>query len=112
MHGTGTPLGDPIEVAALGQAARPGQGFGGASHMTLGAVKSCYGHTEGAAGLTGALLAIQSLTHAVRVLTAPCISHRPMYVISWEHPNRIWTSQLWSIFCNSVLRRMIDEFSF
>ena len=50
VHGTGTPLGDPIEVSALGHALA---GAGG--HAALGSVKTCYGHTEGAAGLTGGL---------------------------------------------------------
>lgn len=51
VHGTGTPLGDPIEVGALGQSLSriPHQGL-----VVLGSVKACYGHTEGAAGLTGA----------------------------------------------------------
>jgi 3-oxoacyl-(acyl-carrier-protein) synthase len=53
LHGTGTPLGDPIEVGALGQALQ-GRGAARRSVVTLAAVKSCYGHTEGAAGLTGA----------------------------------------------------------
>ncbi|KAK9803996.1 hypothetical protein WJX72_011444 [[Myrmecia] bisecta] len=63
VHGTGTPLGDPIEVGALGQAVA--SGGSAAPQLTLSSVKSCYGHTEGAAGLTGALLAIQSLQHKV-----------------------------------------------
>ena len=48
VHGTGTPLGDPIEVGALGNAfsKRPG-------NVVIGSVKAAYGHTEGAAGLTG-----------------------------------------------------------
>ena len=36
--------------------------------MTIGSVKSCFGHTEGAAGLTGALLAMQTLTFQVHCL--------------------------------------------
>lgn len=65
VHGTGTPLGDPIETGALGQAlSRKGQGD--AAHaVTIASVKSCYGHTEGAAGLTGALLAIQAARQQV-----------------------------------------------
>ncbi len=35
------------------------------AQVTLGSVKSCYGHTEGTAGLTGALLAIQTLHNQV-----------------------------------------------
>ena len=53
VHGTGTPLGDPIEVNALGAALGSGAGSR-RSHVAIGAVKSCYGHTEGTAGLTGA----------------------------------------------------------
>ena len=47
VHGTGTPLGDPIEVGALGQ------GLGGsATRLPLAVLsnKSTFGHTEGAAG--------------------------------------------------------------
>lgn len=64
LHGTGTPLGDPIEVGALSQAISH-KGAAVDHNPTLGSVKSCYGHTEGTAGLTGALLAIQTLQHKV-----------------------------------------------
>ena len=48
MHGTGTPLGDPIEVGALGQ----GLGeLSGRSPLTLVSNKATFGHTEGAAGV-------------------------------------------------------------
>jgi 3-oxoacyl-(acyl-carrier-protein) synthase len=67
IHGTGTPLGDPIEMGALGQALSRKQTNGnGARHaLPIGSVKSCYGHTEGNAGLTGMLLAIQALSNQV-----------------------------------------------
>ena len=55
----GTPLGDPIEVGALG-AALSRKGAASQHSLTLSSVKACFGHTEGAAGLTGALLALQS----------------------------------------------------
>ena len=63
LHGTGTPLGDPIEVNALGQAFRQPRGSSSRTPLVLGSVKSCFGHTEGAAGLTGALLAVQAIHH-------------------------------------------------
>ena len=68
VHGTGTPLGDPIEMGALGQAlSRREAAADAAPHqLTIGSVKSCYGHTEGAAGLTGALLAVTAMRHQVR----------------------------------------------
>jgi hypothetical protein len=70
LHGTGTPLGDPIEVGALSAALAAGGGTrggdGGSARLAGRAVallssKSCYGHTEGTAGVTGALLAAMSL---------------------------------------------------
>ena len=65
VHGTGTPLGDPIELGALGQALSSTAGSQPRG-LVLGAVKSCYGHTEGAAGLTGALLAVNAISQQVR----------------------------------------------
>ena len=55
----GTPLGDPIEVGALGAALSCKEAASQHS-LTSSSVKACFGHTEGAAGLTGALLALQS----------------------------------------------------
>ena len=51
----GTPLGDPIEVGALGQALSAKANA--RRKIAIGSVKSVFGHTEGAAGLTGLLLA-------------------------------------------------------
>ena len=78
VHGTGTPLGDPIEVGALGAALA---GPGGQPHRTmLGSVKSCYGHTEGCAGLTGALLAMQALRFQV---ASPALDLRQIAACEW-----------------------------
>lgn len=82
LHGTGTPLGDPIEMNALGVALRQpatvaGKQTGGSGPvpttrtLTVGSVKSCFGHTEGAAGLTGVILA----AHAMRLMESPGIMH-------------------------------------
>lgn len=55
VHGTGTPLGDPIEIGALGQAltVKASRQHETAQRLTFGSVKACFGHTEGTAGLTG-----------------------------------------------------------
>ena len=70
VHGTGTALGDPIEVGAMAQALPGGHG-GRKAPLALASNKSCFGHTEGAAGLTGLLLAASAAAqHA-----APAIMH-------------------------------------
>jgi hypothetical protein len=63
VHGTGTPLGDPIEVGALAQVLRGSRSGQAADPMVLGSVKSCYGHTEGTAGITGLLMAVGAANH-------------------------------------------------
>lgn len=60
-HGTATPLGDPIEIAALTRAYRAGgDRIGGCA---VGSVKSNMGHTGAAAGVAGLIKATLSLMH-------------------------------------------------
>ncbi|MBK9371590.1 MAG: hypothetical protein IPN01_35730 [Deltaproteobacteria bacterium] len=58
-HGTGTSLGDPIEVEALTQV------YGGAGRgpVALGSVKANLGHLEAAAGLAGVARVLQMMRH-------------------------------------------------
>ncbi|MFE7908952.1 SDR family NAD(P)-dependent oxidoreductase [Streptomyces albogriseolus] len=55
-HGTGTPLGDPIEVTALNEAFAPAARPAGS--VPIGSVKGNVGHTSAAAGLAGLLKAV------------------------------------------------------
>jgi myxalamid-type polyketide synthase MxaB len=68
-HGTGTVLGDPIEVDALQAtigAARPGK-----QACILGALKSNLGHMEAAAGIGGVIKAVLCLQHGQIPPNAP-----------------------------------------
>ncbi len=65
-HGTGTPLGDPIEIAALRQAFEQQSSEGTTLPLgscALGSVKSNVGHLDRAAGIAGFLKALLALHH-------------------------------------------------
>ena len=61
-HGTATPLGDPIEIAALTQAWRDKTDDVG--YCRLGTLKTNIGHTDIAAGVSGLIKASLQLQHA------------------------------------------------
>ncbi|MEY9862675.1 acyl transferase domain-containing protein [Catenulispora sp. GAS73] len=63
LHGTGTPVGDPIEAAALGGALAGPHGTGGRDRLLVGSVKTNIGHLEGAAGIAGLVKVVLSLRH-------------------------------------------------
>ncbi|MCG8458542.1 MAG: acyltransferase domain-containing protein, partial [Holophagales bacterium] len=60
-HGTGTPLGDPIEIAALTEAFRATTDRRG--YCAIGSVKTNVGHLDTAAGMAGLIKTVQALHH-------------------------------------------------
>ncbi len=60
-HGTGTPVGDPIEARALGEVF--GQGRADDGRCVVGSVKTNIGHLEAAAGIAGLIKAALCLKH-------------------------------------------------
>lgn len=73
-HGTGTPVGDPIEAAAIGEAI--GRRRKPDSYLTIGSVKSNIGHLEAASGIAG-------MIKAAMVLKERCIPPS----LHFEQPN-------------------------
>ena len=80
-HGTGTPLGDPIEVAALTEAFRlrtDKKGF-----CAIGSAKTNVGHLDTAAGVTGLIKTVLALKN--RELPASLHFEKPNPEIDFEN---------------------------
>jgi 3-oxoacyl-[acyl-carrier-protein] synthase II len=78
-HGTGTALGDPIELGALGEVFGPHR----AAPLLVGSVKTNIGHLEAASGMAGLIKVILSLQH--RAIPANLHFQTPTPYISWAN---------------------------
>ncbi|MFJ1863541.1 SDR family NAD(P)-dependent oxidoreductase [Streptomyces sp. NPDC088097] len=102
LHGTGTPVGDPIEAAALG--AVLGAGRAADDPLLVGSAKTNVGHLEGAAGMTGLLKVLLSLsrrqipaslnfeTPNPDIPLAELGLSVPGALVPWPHPERPLTA--------------------
>ncbi|MBX7168178.1 MAG: SDR family NAD(P)-dependent oxidoreductase [Pirellulales bacterium] len=72
-HGTGTPLGDPIEWRALGEVFRDRHAGG----CAVASIKSRIGHLEAAAGMAGLFQAVLALSHRQLPPNAPIQALNP-----------------------------------
>ena len=79
-HGSGTALGDPIEVAALTRAFR--QGTENTGFCALGSVKSNFGHLEAAAGIAGLIKTVLALEN--RTIPPSLHFERPNPASTWR----------------------------
>jgi phthiocerol/phenolphthiocerol synthesis type-I polyketide synthase C len=78
-HGTGTQVGDPVEIGAISDALKKD---GAATRVPIGSMKSNIGHTESAAGVAGVIKAALILHHG----TIPASLHHeiPNPEIDWQ----------------------------
>ena len=79
-HGTGTRLGDPVEVRALRQALQTAE----PRQVALSSVKSQLGHLGAAAGIVGLIRATLSIHHGVLPPTLGFRAPNPEFGSDWE----------------------------
>ena len=87
-HGTGTSLGDPIEVGALGEVF--GTKHSKKNPLYIGSIKTNIGHTEFAAGIAGLMKVVLQLRY--QAIVPHLHWHQPNPIIDWASlPIRIPT---------------------
>ncbi|MGH2894726.1 MAG: type I polyketide synthase, partial [Solirubrobacteraceae bacterium] len=82
-HGTGTPLGDVVEIEALTRVF--GERTEGMPRCALGSVKSMISHTIHAAGIAGLIKAALALHHRVLPPTLHCDKPNPKLALERTH---------------------------
>jgi acyl transferase domain-containing protein len=91
-HGTGTPLGDPIEVNGLKLAFQPHRSE--QAYCGLGSVKTNIGHLEIAAGAAGLIKVLLQMQHGTLVKSLHCeainpyleLAGSPFYIVREARP--------------------------
>lgn len=90
-HGTGTALGDPIEIGALGAVFGPHRSR--ETPLWVGSVKTNIGHLEGAAGIAGSIKAALILQKQEIPPSLHC--QQPSPHIDWQrHPIEVATASM------------------
>jgi acyl transferase domain-containing protein/acyl carrier protein/enoyl-CoA hydratase/carnithine racemase len=114
-HGTGTELGDPIEVNGLRRAYAEmlGQGTSSGQKIALGTVKSNAGHLEAAAGMAGVVKVLMAMR---RGELPPTLESEPLnpHVELEGSPFRILTTRSpWTVESSGTPRRAgVSSFGF
>ncbi|HBJ36746.1 MAG TPA: hypothetical protein DDZ51_18720, partial [Planctomycetaceae bacterium] len=105
-HGTGTELGDPIEVGAINEVFTPRK-----SPLLLGSVKTNIGHLEGAAGIAGLIKTCLAMHH--QVLPKHLHFEQPSPHIDWQPMVQVATEAMpWTRRVDHVRRAGVSSFGF
>ena len=109
-HGTGTELGDPIEVQAA--AAAYGKGRPSDRPLLLGSVKTNIGHLEAAAGVAGVIKVLLSMRAGV--IPKHLHFERPNPRMDWERlPVRVTSAATaWPSQADRPMRAGVSSFGF
>jgi probable biosynthetic protein (TIGR04098 family) len=110
-HGTGTKLGDPIEIKALREAFEQMQnGESATKWCSLGSVKTNIGHLEAASGIAGLLKVLLSMQNQYLPATLNFETLNPHIELE-KSPFRIQTEgQVWESLVNMPLRAGVSSF--
>ncbi|KAI1735252.1 polyketide synthase [Xylaria scruposa] len=104
-HGTGTPVGDPIEVDAVGRAFSPRKN----GPLLIGSVKTNVGHSEGASGLTSILKVVKSFENGLIPPSYGVVKLNPKLKLKERNLKVALEAQKWP---RSLRRASINSFGY
>ena len=109
-HGTGTKLGDPIEIEGLKQAFNSVDWTEGT--CTIGSTKAHIGHTEGVAGIAGVIKAVLAMKHG-EIPAMPGFAEQNPYINLSYSPLKInRTLETWPRPVSGGRRAGVSSFGF
>ncbi|MCJ1377213.1 hypothetical protein MMC17_000305 [Xylographa soralifera] len=73
-HGTGTPVGDPLEVTAVGRLFSAGRQD---ERLLIGSIKPNLGHSESSSGIAGVMKAVLAIEHGLIPPTIGLVNPNP-----------------------------------
>ncbi|KAF2748444.1 ketoacyl-synt-domain-containing protein [Sporormia fimetaria CBS 119925] len=106
-HGTGTPVGDPIEVSAIAKVFSEGRKT---EPLLIGSVKTNLGHSEAASGITGVIKSILALEKGMIPATVGIKRLNPNIDFDGSHVKVVTEMTPWP---KGLLRRVsVNSFGF
>ncbi|KAI1774512.1 hypothetical protein F4818DRAFT_64374 [Hypoxylon cercidicola] len=107
-HGTGTPVGDPIEMKAIGRVFRTSRST--EDPLYVGSVKANIGHLEGSSGLAGVLKSVLILEKGIIPGNANFEKVNPKLDVDFYHTKIPSESTPWP--CKGLRRISVNSFGF
>ena len=121
-HGTGTPLGDPIEVSSMQEAFKELNAYAGASNgdaarCGIGSVKTNIGHLELAAGVASVAKVLLQMKHKTLVPSLHCDDVNPLINLQGSPFHIVRETRKWERFTDAEgneipLRAGVSSFGF
>ncbi|KFA72420.1 hypothetical protein S40288_08039 [Stachybotrys chartarum IBT 40288] len=104
-HGTGTPVGDPIEVEGLSRVFHRSN----ENPLLIGSVKTNLGHSEAASGLSGVMKTILALEHGIIPPTVGITTVNPKIKMDEWNMQIVTRPTSWP---SSILRASVNSFGY
>lgn len=109
-HGTGTPTGDPLEVAGLASVFAPTRSVD--QPLVIGSIKSNVGHSEGAAGLSGLIKTVMAVESGVIPGNPTFIKPTPRIDFEKSRVRPTRRTVRWPQFSDGLRRASVNSFGF